>query len=146
MKFAPEVQEDAFKAVCNLNKLNHLKTGGRFPKNEVKPADSTSLGDPNVWFSWMPWNYDEVCSDLREVLSELGFDVYESSDKTLLVESYDGKIGGEDLFFEALAPYVSVTQDNPEPYMEWEGEGGERWRWVFSGGKMRMSYSTITWS
>ena len=74
-----ENYEEAFKAVCELNAHDELKTGGRYPATEAKPEGSKSLGNPNVWFPWMPWDYDVTCSGIVEVFETLGFDVVEDA-------------------------------------------------------------------
>jgi len=42
--------------------------------------------------------------------------------------------------FQALAPYVVGGS-----YVEWRGEDGERWRFVFSNGKMEEKRAKLVW-
>ena len=66
-----------FQIVCDLNARDDLKGGGKFGGDPTpKPADSKSCASsPDKWFSWMLWNYDEVCDSLPKVLEELGFGI-----------------------------------------------------------------------
>lgn len=59
-------------------------------------------------------------------------------DGDLLLVSYDSKIGQEDLFLEAIAPFS-------EGYIEWVGEDGDRWRNVVSDGRVLHQAAKITY-
>lgn len=134
---------DAYNALVELNKHDELKTGGHFGAgvSEGKPANSTSVAkNPNRWFSWMDWNYDEVCSTAGEILEEVGFQTEETPDDGLELFYYDSKSGAEDHFINAIAPFV-----NEGSTMEWTGEDGEKWRWVFENGEMITEQAVITW-
>lgn len=134
---------DAYNALVELNKHDELKTGGRFGAgvSEGKPANSTSVAEnPNRWFSWMDWNYDEVCSTAEEILQQVGFETEETPDDGLELFGYDSKSGAESHFVNAIAPFV-----NEDSTMEWSGEDGERWRWVFENGEMITEHAVITW-
>lgn len=119
----------AFKAVCQLNADDSIKTGGQHPANQVKPADSRSLGNPNKWFSWMPWNYDETCTSLADVFTELDFEVTTTDDGDIIIGSFDSKSGNETEFLDAIAPFAEPTE------YDWLGEDGSRWRDVYADGK-----------
>ena len=73
-KIKKENFEHGYEIVCDLNRHDYLKHGGKFGGDPTpKPADSKSCaGNPDVWFSWMPWNYDELCGNLVEVLEMVG--------------------------------------------------------------------------
>lgn len=121
----------AYEAVCELNNHNELKRGGAYPRGEVKEGPN-----PDNWFPWMDWNYNETCSNLEEVLSQVGYEVFEE-DRGLLIYGYDNKAGAEDIFLNALAPYVrSQHGDDVIPEILWQGEDGERWIHRFINGKM----------
>lgn len=124
----------AFRAVCELNARDELKTGGRHPATEVKPEDSKSLGNPNVWFAWMPWDYDVTCSGIVEVFETLGFDVIEDV-RGISCLWYDGKSGAEEVFFEAVAPYVKEGSS-----ITLQGEDGALIRYSFDGKGVEQSF------
>jgi len=106
--------------------FDELKTGG----------DGT-----NVWFAWMDANYPEQAlhdweqlrfpHPLVFVLQQLGFDWELGTDECLCLTHYDSKSGAEDLFLEAVAPFVQAGS-----YLEWRGEDGSMWLQEFDGKSM----------
>ena len=133
--------DKAYKAVCELNAHDNMKSGGKFGgEPTVKPADSMSVSNnPDKWFSFMAWNYDEICNDFIDVLKMLGFDIYLGDDG---IDSlyYCDKVGQEDIFLDAIAPYVE-----PDSYLLWRGEDGTMWVYVFEDGKMIEKGAYVTW-
>lgn len=117
---------DAYKALCDLNNRNDLKSGGIFPQDESLKDSNTPT--PSRWFAWMDANYHETCSTLQEILQMLGFDPFEV-DGGLEVGSYNSKTGSQDIFLAALAPFT-----RPDSWMTWAGEDGERWRTIVKDG------------
>ncbi len=123
---------DAFNAVAELNEHDELKTGGRWSGG--KPQE--------VWFAWMSadypadavqaWKDGDVSSPLAFVFNQLGFEVA-VLEGYLHLENYDSKAGAEDLFLEAVAPFVT-----PGSWIEWSGEDGEAWRQDFDGKSMKV--------
>lgn len=138
-----ENYDAAYKAVCELNRYDYLKSGGSYRadgKRTPKPADSNSVSNnPDKWFSWMPWNYDETCESLVDIISELGFDV-EENEHGICNVWYDSKTGNEETFFSALAPYVSNGS-----YIVWHGEDDTMWVWCFDDGEMVEKPAYISW-
>lgn len=130
----------AYQAVCRLNADDSIKNGGQYPATQTKPADSRSLGNPNKWFSWMPWNYDETCATVAEVFQEVDFDVRTEPNGDVIIGDYSTKTGNESEFLDAIAPYVE-----PGTY-DWVGEDGSRWRDVYSDGKRNELTGTIVYS
>lgn len=130
----------AFDAVCALNAKHDLKYGGRFGGSPIeKPANLDSNGDPNRWFSWMPWNYDEMCENIVDVLELLGFDVEVCDNCDVFIYGYDRKSGQEDLFFKTLAPYVRGSR------MIWQDEDAEFYVWEFDNGEFRECPAHLIW-
>ncbi len=118
--------DEAYKALCELNNHNELKSGGSFPRTENVKGKHKSYN-----FSWMDWNYDETCKDLVEVLEEVGFDVYQN-DTGIIGLEFDSKRGDEKEFLKALAPFMKDGS-----YLPFKGEKGECWDYSFHKGKMR---------
>lgn len=131
--------DDAYKAMCELNNHNELKRGGSFPVREPVVGDGPH---PDVWFSWMPWNYHETCKSAREVLDAVGFDVISLTDGLEIV-GYDNKTGCEQEFMWAIAPFVRSLDDNP-PVIRWRGEDASCWQMEFVDGKMFMRNVILT--
>jgi hypothetical protein len=121
--FIPRENFDAaFRALCELNDRNDLKGGYRSPEMVNPPATGPRT---DRWFSWMPWNYSLTCTSLVEVLEAAQFDVTES-EKGLRINCFIGeKMGDEELFLAALAPFYDYSV---EPFIEWEGEDNAWWR------------------
>ena len=97
-----------FQIVCDLNSRDDLKGGGKFGGTSgPKPAGSkTCASSPDKWFSWMLWNYDEVCDSLPEVLEEPGFGIDYNDDGDIVGLSYHSKTGDEACFLDALRPVI----------------------------------------
>jgi hypothetical protein len=53
---------------------------------------------------------------------------------------YDNKTGCQDVFLEALAPYVEAGS-----YIEWQGEEGEQYRFDFNGTSMTQRSGVVAW-
>ena len=119
-----ENAQEAYDRMCKLNFNNSKKTGGSWPRPDNIPNDQPH---EKIWYSWMPWNYHETCSTAKEILEELGFDMYEA-DNGIEISYYDSKTGAEDLFLEAIADLCSGE-------IEWRGEDNDMWKQVFTPGQ-----------
>lgn len=128
--------DKAYQAVQALQSRNDLKRGGSWGAGGVQIER---------WFSWMPADLSTL-KTLADVLDALGFSVNESSKGDLYIDNYDSKTGQEDLFFEALAPYITTAADDWEPVMLWRGEDGAEYRWVFRNGRMVTEYRSDVWT
>jgi hypothetical protein len=94
----------------------------------------------------MPEHYPADCEDAKEILETLGFSVSTQGNGDLWISGYDSKIGQEEVFLYAIAPYVGLVDwaveraerrgDSPVPEMEWSGEDGEFWKYIFRDNKM----------
>ena len=136
--------QEAFQALCNLNTKDDLKSGCIFSSQKlIKPENSTSLAeDPSVRFINMPWNYDEVCEEVEEILELLNFSVEKDLEGNVHILSFESDHGGdEEVFLKALAPYVK-----PGSFIEWQAEGDEMWRNDFVQGKMTTSSGEVVWT
>ena len=118
-------QDAAYKAVCALNERNDLKRGGISPRPEG--LEQTTGANNYLWFSWMDAYYPETCPTLRAVLEQVGFDLYEDEDESLVISGYNSKSGQEDLFLWTIAPFA-VAVRSEFPFVDWRGEEGEQWR------------------
>ena len=116
-------KEQAYKAVCAINdpKYNHLKRGG----------SSGPDGKSEHWYSWMPADYPSQTETLEDVLELLGFELWHNSNGDIVGLGYDNKTGNEEIFFLAMAPYVT-----PESWVMWTGEDHANWAWEFAEGTM----------
>lgn len=129
--------DEAYKALCELNNRNDLKRYGQFPHpSGVRP----DVPHPEASFGGVPWNYHETCRDLDAILTELGFGCELTPSNGLWVAEYDHKSRDEAHFFDALAPYIPDGQS-----MEWRGEDGSLYQWVFEGGKRTEKEGIVQW-
>lgn len=132
----------AFHAVKELNRNHSLKNGGFYgPDTPTRPAESVSVSDrPDKWFSWMDWNYDELCENIAEVFNELGFEeAYIDSDGNFnLGDVYDSKIGNEEHFLQEIAPF-----SEEDSYVIFAGEDGTYWRYIVRDGEMLTQGGTV---
>ena len=129
----PVVHEDAaLQALKELNSSSndHLKRGGSFSGGKRT----------EVWFSWMPKDYDKTVTTVYEVLDMLGFETEVLPEGTR-IRAYDSKTGQEDLFLDAIAEFVE-----PGSFIEWRGEDGAFWRNDFDGKTMRTLEGSVTYT
>ena len=136
-----ENYDKAYRLLCELNAHDELKTGCRIPPYETRPDDSESIArNPNVWFSRMSWNYDELFDNAVDILKEVGFEVYEDKGGIDFI-AYDNNTGCEEEFLTALAPVVEEGS-----YIEWQGEEyGDLYRYEFDGTTMRILQGEVVW-
>lgn len=131
-----------FVAVDTLKRLNwrnELKHGGCYrPGAEPIPAGP----HPDIWFSWMPWNYHELYDRLQPLLECVGFFV-QSEDGYLEIVGYDDKTGCENVFLQALAPFFDRTSG--EPSSEWSGEDNRAWRVTYADHGMEVQQAYQVW-
>lgn len=78
----------------------------------------------------MEWNYDETCNDLIEVLEHVGFEI-EEDDTGIIEMSYDSKTGNEDVFLNALVPFVKENSK-----IIFLGEDGYMWGYIYKNKTM----------
>lgn len=136
--------DNAYKALCALNDSDELKRGGRWggPDGSENPRPAGLNYHPARWFSWMDANYPDTCPNLVAILVMLGFDVRErdaDADTLLLDLSYDNKTGQEELFTQALAPFIVSGE------LYWDGEDGTKWREVFANGSHKVQGASVVY-
>lgn len=106
----------AYKAVIALGDMpNEMKRGG----------SSTER-----WFSWMPGDLTTLLT-FEDVFTSLGFEVEVKENGDIALGHYSSKLGQEDLFCDAIAPFVTDGS-----YCVWKGEDDTYWKWTYSDGKM----------
>lgn len=134
----------AYQAACALNAQESNKTGGRAPYTGTKPADSRSVAaTEDRWFAYVPWNYDEICSDLTEILTVFGFNDsgIDPTSGNLVVGDYAQSSGGEHHLFLALAPYATEGS-----YVHFHGEDDSFYGYrVACNGCLHAIEGTLVW-
>ncbi|MFN5746896.1 MAG: hypothetical protein ACK443_12550 [Methylococcaceae bacterium] len=129
--------EAAYKAACELNWRNDLKNGKWGLGDTPKPLPEGPT--ESCYFSWVAWNYHEICKDLPEVLETFGFEVslYHGHIDSLC---FDDKRGDELHLLRALAPFVREGST-----LDWVGEDDTHFRCLFKSGEMKVLTGSITW-
>ena len=109
-----------------LNVLKELNNGNE----DIKRGGSYGgSGKREFWFSWMPADFS-VFTTVASVFEALGFETKKIEEisvehpyERVALVGYDSKTGQEDIFIEAVAPFVEHGN-----HLEWRGEQGEVWR------------------
>lgn len=100
------------------------------PDEDKNGGSWDSSGKTHSWYSWMPENLRTIPT-VQDVFRELGFEVeVEGESGDVLIGNYDSKMGQEEVFFAAAAPFIEDGE------YEWVGEDNEFWKWSFHDGKM----------
>lgn len=122
--------DDVYKKMCELNDHDELKSGGSFGANN-EPVEGDRY-NRSKWFSWLPYNYPEICPDMCSILETLGFDFTIDAYGNLVNLNYWDKTGAEDYFMSCFAGFVTDGS-----YISWTGEESENvYRFLFKDGKM----------
>lgn len=140
--------EPAFKAMCRLNDLDHLKNGGYYPRTErPKGLDH----HPDSWFAGIGADYPSVCEDLWYLLDQLGFHItgYPGCPVTTgtrkpagpydITVEFDGKMGQEELFLEVLFRFVDIGR------IEYVGEEHETWCIAVENSEVKNYWGVLEW-
>lgn len=112
-------QEYAYELVCEINNHHANKVGRRDMHDTPSPHEGE-------WFSWMPWNYPDIHDNVRDVLQEVGFDLYTDADNGLWFQGYGNKTGCEEYFLQALENVLEGASGEPARFV-WVGEDHEMW-------------------
>ncbi|MBS5935262.1 MAG: hypothetical protein KIC94_20620 [Clostridiales bacterium] len=83
-------------------------------------------------FSWVRNETVLNSETLEEALQEIRyFPTFNEDGDIIDVKFYGEKYGDEEIFFNALAPYIETGS-----YLCFEGEDGAEWTWKFDNGKV----------
>lgn len=84
-------------------------------------------------FSWVNTEIVLESTTLGEALEKIRYTpTYNENGDICNVEFTGEKYGDEEIFFNALAPYIEAGS-----YLCFEGEDGDTWRWDFNNGKVK---------
>lgn len=109
------------------------------PDKAKRGGSSGGSEAPRFWYSWMPEDL-RTLKDTKEVFDTLGFETtIDDSNGDLVITCYENKMGQEDVFFAAAAPFIEDGD------YEWTGEDSDFWAWEFEGGKMFVRYGKRTY-
>lgn len=143
--------DKAWEALVNLNtdpKYDILKHGGS-STIELSNGETVSWDSPRPegydyhpakWFSWLEADFHKRHKNFIDFMKNLQMEPYFDDEGNIVSFSYNDKTGGEDVLFSALAPFIRNNS-----FIEWRGEDGMHWRWVFIDGKMHFAEPKISW-
>jgi hypothetical protein len=135
--------EYCYEAMCKLNDRDDLKSGGSWGAgiSADQPRPEGLSYHPGKWFSWMDADYPDKCKTMEDVLYNLGFENIKYDENGNLIDIwYDNKTGAEDVFLQAIAPYVKAGS-----YLNWQGEDGTNYQYFFNGKEIVEKAGVITW-
>lgn len=83
-------------------------------------------------FSWVDTKTVIESNTLEEAMKEIRYNPMYNADGDIYGLEFTGeKYGDEEVFFNALAPYVEYNSQ-----LSFEGEDGATWKWIFKDGKV----------
>lgn len=127
-----------YQKMCELNEHDELKRGGQSPE---KPKEPGQKWNPNKWFSWMAYNYPQICVNMEEVLQQVGFVCSFDDEGNLVGLSYEyNKTGQEEYFLACFSGYMK-----PGSYLDFKGEEeDDYYRYVWTENDMEYHRAQIT--
>jgi hypothetical protein len=91
-------------------------------------------GKENPHFSWVTTESVLNSKTLGEALLAIRYKpLYDESGNIINVAFTGENDGDEEIFFSSIAKYVE-----PKSYIEFVGEDGNKWIWLFNDGKVNM--------
>lgn len=89
---------------------------------------------------WISFDILLNSETIEEAFKELRFELYIDNDK-YKIDYFSGEkfAGYEEQLFKCVAPYVN------DGYLEYLGEDGDKWRYVFKNGECKEVYPKIIW-
>lgn len=93
------------------------------------------------WYSWVRNPGTEGFSNLLDALGDWRWEATEDVLGSVTIEYFTGeKYGDDELLFTAIAPYIAGGGA-----IEFRGEDGAMWRYLFEGGEMHEQSAEISW-
>ena len=108
--------------------------------NKIINTIQENIKNKNIDGGYVDFNYILKSDDILEIFEEFRFPLILIDDE-YQIEYFSGeKYGGyEEDLFSLIAPYMN------DGYMEFIGEDGYMWRYLFKDGKFKEISATIIW-
>lgn len=112
-----------------------------YKADEVLVAIKNGIIDAKITEErWIDFNVLLKAETVEEAFEELRFELYEKDNKYKIDYFSGEKLAGWELeVFQCIAPYID------DGYLEYIGEDGEQWRYIFKNGECREVYPSITY-
>ena len=131
-------QRGAKFTILAKNKPKALEALKAIAGNTDNMGGGSSSGEK--WYSWVNMGYVSRAT-LEKAIEDWRWHAETNEEGDINDIWFDGqKIGDEDHFFAALAPFVEKGS-----YVEMQGEEGEIWRYAFNGKSMTELTPETTW-
>lgn len=124
-----------------LAAINNLHTKENLEKQASGGCSDFNLPIPErIWYSWVQNPPVDGFFDLPTAFRAWRYDAFPEND-SIVVESFRSeKLGDDEILFRAIAPFV-----NDGAIIEFDGEDGSRWRYVFENGEIKEQEAKISW-
>jgi hypothetical protein len=136
-------QRDAKFAILKDKKeaaLQALKATASNTKRMGGGSFNGATGERTYHYAWVDMSYVKATT-LTEAARKWRWDLVEEEDGHISDIEFRGeKLGDDERFFEALAPFVEDGS-----FIEMEGEDGSRWKWVFKDGSVSEKHARISY-
>lgn len=81
-----------------------------------------------------------MAEDIFEIMRAIRYEVILKSNDGYEIDYFIGeKLGDDFKIFTQIAPYIE------DGYIEYQGEDGDLWRYVFKDGEVNVVYPTLIW-
>lgn len=89
---------------------------------------------------WTNANSLLYSDNITELFDEMRFEVFEKDQDRYGIDFFGEKYDGcEEQFFKAIAPHIN------DGYLEYIGEDGDKWRYIFKNGECKEVYPKVVW-
>lgn len=127
MGYCVEIEDSKFKFKSENSDILMKKVKDKFIAGEI--------GD-----RWLDVDYILECDNIEDFFYELRLALHENNGMYYLDYFVGEKLGDYELeLYSCIAEFVE------DGYLEYLGEDGEKWRYVFEDGECKEVYPTINW-
>ena len=123
------IPTDLFAPICR-----HLLSSDFISPSNMSGGCYGGPDDGKKWFSWCDTDKLRTSlekDDLYGVFECFRFETLTDDDGNIIDLHFDCKCGDEEILFRYLATVLpGVTR------LDWQGEGGEQWRWRIANGEL----------
>ena len=128
---------NAYLPTENVEECNRIWQELNKNDDSAKSGRQWEGGNQTIrFFAWMPEDWTDL--NPLEILSHMGFHCVEDSEG-IQIEYYDSKTGDEEYIMQHVGHLFKGE-------IEWVGEEGEHWKWVFDEGGMSIHEGRVEYN